>query len=90
MPTSFTLTVDSRVSGTEADTIELDGEDICLRGGEMFESTGRDILTVTGRDAARQSVVRELPANSGSFPRRRHVRRRGSLVEFYKVIDDVK
>lgn len=70
MPTSFTLTVDSRVSGTEADTIELDGEDICLRGGEMFESTGRDILTVTGRDAARQSVVRELPANSGSFPRR--------------------
>lgn len=70
MPTSFTLTIDPRVSASEVDEVELNGEDISLRGGEMFESTGRDISTVVGVSAARQSVLRELAANPGSFPRR--------------------
>lgn len=48
----------------------FDGEDIALRAGEMFETKNGDIATVTGVQAARQSVNRELPANPGSFPRR--------------------
>lgn len=48
----------------------LDGEDVLLHAGEMMETKNGDIATVTGAQAARQSVVRELPANPGSLPRR--------------------
>lgn len=48
----------------------LDGEDIMLEGGEMFETDAGDIATVTSVAAARQSVIRELPASPGSSPRR--------------------
>lgn len=48
----------------------LAGEDISLQGGDMSETSFNDIATVVGVDAARQSVIRELPANPGSFARR--------------------
>lgn len=50
--------------------IVLDGEDVLCHGGEMMETKSGDIATVSGVQAARQSVVRELPANPGSLPRR--------------------
>lgn len=48
----------------------LDGEDISLEAGRMDETPAGDIAVVTGRAAARQSVIRELPASPGSLPRR--------------------
>lgn len=50
--------------------IVLDGEDVLCHGGEMRETKSGDIATVSGTQAARQSVIRELPANPGSLPRR--------------------
>jgi phage baseplate assembly protein W len=69
MAFNFTLTQQQIVT-VSATEIELNGEDISLRGGVMSENANRDIATVTGVAAARQSVLRELPANPGSFPRR--------------------
>jgi len=66
----FTLTTDDRVAAAELDRIELNSEDISLRGGEMSENANGDIACVTGVACAKQSVIRELPANPGSFPRR--------------------
>lgn len=47
-----------------------DGEDIALEGGEMYETASGDIAVVSRVAAARQSVIRELPAIPGSIPRR--------------------
>lgn len=56
---------------TDQDTIDdIAGEDISLIGGDFGETDSGDLATVTGRDCARQSVFRELPANPGSFPQR--------------------
>lgn len=67
---AFVVSIDPRISANESDNIQLNGEDICLRGGQMSENANRDIATVVGVDAAKQSVLRELPVNPGSFPRR--------------------
>src|ERR1044071_406316 len=54
----------------EPSDIEIVGEDISLLGGEMSETAHGDIATVTGVQAAKQSVIRETIANPGAFPRR--------------------
>lgn len=54
----------------EPTDLELVGEDISLTNGEMSETDHGDIAVVTGLQAAKQSVVREMVANPGSFPRR--------------------
>lgn len=54
----------------EPSDLELVGEDISLTNGEMTETDHGDIAVVTGVAAARQSIVREMIANPGSFPRR--------------------
>lgn len=68
---SFDFNVDIQQTQVKRPKDEiLDGEDIALRAGEMFETKSGDFATVTGVQAARQSVNRELPANPGSLPRR--------------------
>lgn len=54
----------------EPDDLELVGEDISLLEGIMHEGTNGDLAVVTGVHAARQSVIREMVASPGSFPRR--------------------
>lgn len=54
----------------EPTDLELVGEDISLVNGQMTETDHGDITVVTGLKAAQQSVIREVVANPGSFPRR--------------------
>jgi phage baseplate assembly protein W len=70
MPIEFTVTVDDRVAPAQLGQRDsIDGEDIYLQG-DMLENSQNDLLTVVGKNAARQSIIRELPANPGSFARR--------------------
>jgi phage baseplate assembly protein W len=70
MPITFTITEDDRVAPAQlGDRDRIAGEDVLLQE-DMFESPQNDFMTVVGRDAARQSIIRELPANPGSFARR--------------------
>lgn len=70
MPLDFVITIDDRVSPPRlGDRDALAGEDIYL-SGDFAESAHGDLATVSGVAAARQSILRELPANPGSFPRR--------------------
>lgn len=70
MPIDFVISGDDRVLAPElSQRDEIAGEDIYLQGG-MLETPHNDLMTVVGRDAARQSIIRELPANPGSFARR--------------------
>lgn len=66
---SFTLTTDV-VTTVESNDLEVDGEDISVRGGQFTESVKGDLLTVTKDALVRQSIHREIPANPGSFARR--------------------
>lgn len=54
----------------EPTDLELVGEDISLVNGQMTETDHGDIAVVTGVNAAKQSIIREVSANPGSFPRR--------------------
>lgn len=54
----------------EPSDLELVGEDISLTNGQMSETDHGDVAVVTGLQAARQSVIREMIASPGSFPRR--------------------
>ena len=54
----------------EPSDLELVGEDISLTNGEMTVTDHGDIAVVTSLKAAQQSVIREVIANPGSFPRR--------------------
>jgi phage baseplate assembly protein W len=67
MPITFTVEPDALGTPTVTDELAIDGEDIKI---PMIESQSGDLTMVSGVDAARQSVLRELPANPGSFPRR--------------------
>lgn len=69
MSFSFNVNLTSPQPKRPKDEI-LDNEDIALRAGEMFETKSGDIATVVGIQATRQHVLREIPANPGSFPRR--------------------
>lgn len=70
MAFQFTLSIDDRIAAAELDRRDLLSEDISLRGGVMSENANGDIACVTGVASSKQSVIRELPANPGSFPRR--------------------
>lgn len=70
MPFPFSLTIDDRISPPNRELTNIGGEDISLDGGDMSENASRDIATVSGVACARQSIIRELPANPGSLPRR--------------------
>lgn len=69
---SFDFTIVDDVARPRNATLDDDiaGEDVYLEGGEMTETPYGDLQVVIGVPAARQSVIRELPANPGSFPRR--------------------
>ena len=69
MPFVFSVTLVKSKKRRGSEDI-LDGEDVLLNGGEMLETRNGDLAVVTGTLAARQSVIRELPANPGSLPRR--------------------
>lgn len=70
MPTFYFDTAVISPPSVEPEDIDLHGEDISLVGGEMTETNHGDIAVVTGLEAAKQSVIREMQANPGSFPRR--------------------
>lgn len=68
---SYTFTIPVRASKAEPrDQTVLGGLDISLSGGDFDTTSHGDWATVSGRDAANQSVVRETMANPGSLPRR--------------------
>jgi phage baseplate assembly protein W len=69
MSFSFTIALPEIIPTSLAD-VDVEGEDIALRGGVMSETAHGDLATVRGVDAAKQSINRELPASPGSFPRR--------------------
>ena len=70
MPIEFSVLLEDPASSVQLVQRDLiAGEDIYLQH-DMPESAHNDLLTVVGRDAARQSIIRELPANPGSFARR--------------------
>lgn len=70
MSFSFTLLSDGLNTTREFDDLEIEGEDIALNGGFFTETPHGDLAVVTREAAARQSVIREMPANPGSFARR--------------------
>lgn len=70
MSFSLTLLSDGEPSAPTLSALDIGGEDISLVGGDMTETPSGDLGTVVGPAAARQSIVRELPANPNSFPRR--------------------
>lgn len=66
-----TLNLDlADIASPAEDPDEIAGEDIYLRGGEFAETASGDLATVRGVECAKQSVIRELTTNQGSFPRR--------------------
>lgn len=70
MPIEFVINVDDRVAPARLGQRDsVDGEDIYLQG-DMCESPQNDLATVVGKNAARQSIIRELPVSPGSFARR--------------------
>ncbi len=83
MPLVFTLSPEPTAFDTErgiygseppvtaaVDPRDLGGEDISLADGTLGVTPHGDWTSLTGVDAARQSVVRELPASPGSFAQR--------------------
>lgn len=71
MGLSFTVTEDARVHPAKLNPVEdIAGEDISVAQGVFAVSAHGDLCVVRGVDCARQSVIRELPANPGSFARR--------------------
>lgn len=70
MSFTFTLTEDSLNTTREFDDPEIEGEDIALNGGFFTETPHGDLAVVVREAAAKQSVIREMPANPGTFARR--------------------
>lgn len=70
MPFSFTISIDERIKPPDATVTDIAGEDISLERGDFNVTANGDIGTITGVKCARQSAVREVIANPGSFPRR--------------------
>lgn len=70
MPFDFTLDSDGRTRAPELTDADVGGEDIALDGGDLSVNANGDFATVTGVAVARQSILREIPANPGSFARR--------------------
>ncbi len=66
----FTLPQDTLPTVAAVDPLDLGGEDIALTNGTLGVTPHGDWTTVRGVDAARQSVIRELPANPNSFTHR--------------------
>lgn len=66
----FTIPFETLPTVAAVDPLELGGEDISLVGGSLGVTSSGDWVTVRGIDAAKQSVVREFPANPGSFVHR--------------------
>ncbi len=70
MSLSYTIPQPDVVTVAAVDPMDLGGEDIALINGELVVTPAGDWATVRGIDAARQSVLRELPASPGVFIRR--------------------
>lgn len=64
------LVQDAPIVVSDADPSIIGGEDIGLRDVDFTETDAGDWGVVSGVQAARQSVEREIPASNGSFPRR--------------------
>lgn len=69
MPVSFIIPTVT-VAIEDANPAIIGGEDIAIQGADFNETDAGDWATVSGVTAAFQSVVREIPAATGSFPRR--------------------
>lgn len=70
MSFSFTLSTDGRLAPPQLADVDVGGEDVSLAGGDMCVTANGDLGVVVAVAAARQSILRELPANPGSFARR--------------------
>lgn len=66
----FTMPIELRVHPPLVDEKDFSGEDVSMLGGELGETPGGDWAVVRDRDAARQSIIRELPSPPGSLPSR--------------------
>lgn len=70
MPFTFVIQPATATAEQVPDPTDLGGEDILLGPNGLEVTPAGDWATVTGVAAAKQSVLRELPASPGSFVRR--------------------
>lgn len=66
----FTTQIVETPSAELSDVDAASGEDISLVGGDYSITPAGDLSAVIGKDAARQSILRELPAPQGALARR--------------------